>query len=110
MLSTHFTLTTLFVIELASVITPFLEVMENISISKSSAVKNKKLIGNAVYVFEKRELPLCSRRYQKISNKICAKKDCQASNKNERHFYNHQLSEQELRDLCVADFHYDRTS
>ena len=110
MLCTYFILATLFLIELVSVIVPFLGDGEDRIITKSYVIKNKKLLANAVYIFEKRSLPLCSRRYQKISNTTCTSKLCEDSSHGEINFYAFQASEQELRDFCVADFQYGRTS
>ena len=97
-------------IELVSVIVPLIDDMENLTITKSYVIKNKKLLVNAVYIFEKRSLPLCSRRYQKISNITCNSKLCEDSRHIEKKLYPYQASEQELRDFCVADFQYGRTS
>ena len=91
-------------------IVPLLDGGENRIISKSYAIKNKKLLANAVYVFEKRSLPLCSRRYQKISTISCNSKQCSASRKIDIYPYAHQSLEQELRDFCVEDIQNGRTS
>ncbi len=97
-------------IELVSTIVPLIDDMENLTITKSHVINNKKLLANALYVFEKRSLPLCSRRYQKISNTTCTSKLCEDSRHGEINLYAFQASEQELRDFCVADFQYGRTS
>jgi hypothetical protein len=97
-------------IELVSAIAPLIDDVENLTITKSYVINNKKLLANAVYVFEKRSLPLCSRRYQKISNTTCTSKLCEDSLYGEKKPYAYQSSEQELRDFCVADFQYGRTS
>jgi hypothetical protein len=76
MLGTYVILGALFIIELVSAIVPLLDEEENIIITKSYVIKNKKLLANAVYVFEKKSLPLCSRRYQKISNTTCSSELC----------------------------------
>ena len=110
MLCTYFILATLFLIELVSVIVPFLDDGEDRIITKSYVINNKKLLANAVYIFEKKSLPLCSRRYQKISNTTCTSKLCEGSLHGEKKPYAYQASEQELRDFCVADFQYGRTS
>jgi hypothetical protein len=110
MLYTYFILAALFVIELVSVIAPLLNDGENIKITKSYAIKNKKLLANAVYVFEKKSLPLCSRRYQKISKTTCTSKLCNASRHGGINPYAYQSIEQELRDFCVEDFQNSRTS
>ena len=110
MLCTYFILATIFMIELVSAIAPLLDDVENLTITKSYVINNKKLLANAVYVFEKKSLPLCSRRYQKISNTTCTSKLCEDSRHIEKKPYAYQVSEQELRDFCVADFQYGRTS
>ena len=110
MLCTYFILATIFMIELVSAIVPLIDDVENLTITKSYVINNKKLLANAVYVFEKRSLPLCSRRYQKISNTTCTSKLCEDSLHDEKKPYAYQVSEQELRDFCVADFQYGRTS
>lgn len=110
MLCTYFILATIFMIELVSAIAPLIDDVENLTITKSYVINNKKLLANAVYVFEKRSLPLCSRRYQKISNTTCTSKLCEDSLYGEKKPYAYQSSEQELRDFCVADFQYGRTS
>jgi hypothetical protein len=97
-------------IELVSTIVPFFDELENSTITKSYVINNKKLLANAVYVFEKKSLPLCSRRYQKISNTTCTSKLCEDSRYDEKNPYTYQASEQELRDFCVADYQYGRTS
>jgi hypothetical protein len=97
-------------IELVGAIVPLIDDVENLTITKSYVINNKKLLANAVYVFEKRSLPLCSRRYQKISNTTCTSKLCEDSLYGEKKPYAYQESEQELRDFCVADFQYGRTS
>ncbi len=96
--------------ELANMIVPLLDGGENRIITKSYAIKNKKLLANAVYVFEKRSLPLCSRRYQKISNTTCNSNLCNAFRHGDINPYAHQSIEQELRDFCVEDFQNSRTS
>jgi hypothetical protein len=110
MLCTYFILATIFMIELVGAIVPLIDDVENLTITKSYVINNKKLLANAVYVFEKRSLPLCSRRYQKISNTTCTSKLCEDSLYGEKKPYAYQSSEQELRDFCVADFQYGRTS
>lgn len=99
MFCTYFILVTLFIIDLVGAITPFLTDAGNVTASKITVIKNKKLLANAVYVFEKSELPLCSRRYQKISNAVCSIKICGVAS-----------NVQALRDFCVADFGYYITS
>ena len=44
-------------IELVSVIVPFLDDGEDRIITKSYVINNKKLLANAVYIFEKKSLP-----------------------------------------------------
>ena len=110
MLCTYFILATLFMIELLGAIAPLIGDVENLTITKSYVINNKKLLANTVYIFEKRSLPLCSRRYQKISNTTCTSKLCEGSLHGEKKPYAYQASEQELRDFCVADFQYGRTS
>jgi hypothetical protein len=110
MLCTYFILATLFLIELVSVILPLLDDDENRIITKSYVIKNKKLLANAVYVFQKNSLPLCSRRYQKISNAACNSKQCSTSRQSDINPYAYQSIEQELRDFCVEDFQNSRTS
>jgi hypothetical protein len=110
MLCTYFILATLFLIELVSVIVPLLDDGENRIITKSYVIKNKKLLANAVYVFQKNSLPLCSRRYQKISNAACNSKLCNAFSHANVNPYAYQSIEQELRDFCVEDFQNSRTS
>jgi len=110
MLCTYFILTALFLIELVSVIVPLLDDGENRIITKSYVIKNKKLLADAVYIFEKKSLPLCSRRYQKISNTTCNSKLCNAFRHGDINPYAYQSIEQELRDLCVEDFQKGRTS
>ena len=97
-------------IELVSTIVPLIGDVENLTTTKSYVINNKKLLANTVYIFEKRSLPLCSRRYQKISNTTCTSKLCEGSLHGEKKPYAYQASEQELRDFCVADFQYGRTS
>ncbi len=97
-------------IELVSAIAPLMDDLENLTTTKSYVINNKKLLANALYVFEKRSLPLCSRRYQKISNNTCTSKLCEDSRHGGINPYTYQVSEQELRDFCVADFQYGRTS
>ena len=110
MICTYFILATLFLIELVSVIVPLLDDGENRIITKSYVIKNKKVLANAVYVFEKNSLPLCSRRYQKISNTTCNSKQCNTSRQSGINPYAYQSIEQELRDFCVKDFQKGRTS
>ena len=91
-------------------IVPLLDGGENRTISKSYFIKNKKLLANAVCVFEKRSLPLCSRRYQKISNTTCNSNLYNAFRNNHINPYAHQSIEQESRNFCVEDFQNTRTS
>jgi hypothetical protein len=110
MLCTYFILATLFLIELVSVIVPLLDDGENRAITKSYVIKNKKLVANAVYAFQKNSLPLCSRRYQRISNATCKSKLCNAFRHGDINSYVYQSLEQELRDFCVEDFQNRRSS
>jgi hypothetical protein len=96
--------------ELANMIVPLLDGGENRTISKSYVIKNKKLLANAVSVFEKRSLPLCSRRYQKISNTTCNSNLCNAFRHGDINPYAYQSIEQELRDFCLEGFQNGRTS
>lgn len=110
MLGTYVILGALFIIELVSAIVPLLDEEENIIITKSYVIKNKKLLANAVYVFEKKSLPLCSRRYQKISNTTCSSELCNTFHHSDINPYVYQSIEQELRDFCVEDFQNGRIS
>jgi hypothetical protein len=110
MLCTYFILATLFLIELVSVIVPLLDDSENRIITKSYVIKNKKLVANAVYTFQKNSLPLCSRRYQRISNATCKSKLCNAFRHGDINPYAYQSIEQELRDFCLEGFQNGRTS
>jgi hypothetical protein len=110
MLYTYFILVTLFMIELVSAIAPLLNDVENMGVRQSYVIKNKKILTNAVYVFEKRSLPLCSRRYQKISNGACTSKLCDVKDHSEINPYTFASSAQELRDFCIADSQHDKTS
>jgi hypothetical protein len=97
MLCTYIILVTLFLIQLVSAIAPLIEDGENRLITKSYVIKNKKILANAVYIFEKKSLPLCSRRYQKITNTICRSRQCNMSRHADINIYIHQSSEEELR-------------
>ena len=110
MLCTYLILATLFLIELVSVIVPLLDDDENKIINKSYVIKNKNLLANAVYIFEKNSLPLCSRRYQRISNATCNSKLCNGFRHGDINPYAYQSIEQELRDFCLEGFQNGRTS
>ncbi len=91
-------------------IVPLLDGGENRIITKRYVIKNKKLVANAVYAYQKNLLPLCSRQNQKISNVTCNSKLCNAFRNNHINPYAHQSIEQESRNFCVEDFQNTRTS
>ena len=82
MLFNYLILGTIFIVDLTAIILPVFEGANNSSTAKDYVIKNNKLLDNAVYRFMQSDLPLCSKRYQKISDFICVPK-----RKREVYFY-----------------------
>lgn len=103
MLFNYLILGTIFIVDLTAIILPVFEVANNSSTAKDYVIKNNKLLDNAVYRFMQSDLPLCSKRYQKISDFVCVSKNCATFDQNEENFILDHSIENDLQDLCVID-------
>ena len=101
---------TIFIVDLAAIILPVFEGANNSSTAKDYVIKNNKLLDNAVYRFMQSDLPLCSKRYQKISDFVCVSKNCATFDQNEENFILEHSIENDLQDLCVIDADLRKTS
>lgn len=110
MLFNYLILGTIFIVDLTAIILPVFEGANNSSTAKDYVIKNNKLLDNAVYRFMQSDLPLCSKRYQKISDFVCVSKNCATFDQNEENFILDHSIENDLQDLCVIDPDLRKTS
>jgi len=103
MLSNFLALAIIFLLDLTTIILPVIDDTNNSWTVKNYVIKNKKLLGNAMYSFVQSDLPLCSQRYQKISAATCAIENCNIFYRSQKNLYLDQAVKQELRDFCVID-------
>ncbi len=110
MLFNYLILGTIFIVDLTAVILPVLEGANNSTTAKDYVIKNNKLLDNAVYRFMQSDLPLCSKRYQKIGDYVCASKRCAIFDQIEENFILDHSIKNDLQDLCVIDSDLRKTS
>ena len=110
MLFNYLILGAIFIVDLTAVILPVLEGANNSTTAKDYVIKNKKLLSNAVYRFIQSDLPLCSKRHQKIGDYVCASKRCAIFDQSEENFIQDHSIKNDLQDLCVIDSDLRKTS
>ncbi len=110
MLFNYLILGAIFIVDLTAIILPVFDDVNNSSATTDYVIKNNKLLDNAVYRFMQSDLPLCSKRYQKIGDYVCASKRCAIFDQSEENFILDHSIKNDLQDLCIIDSDLRKTS